>query len=500
MKHIIVQAGGLGSRMEDLTSAKPKTLIPVDGKPILFHLLDLYSDAAFYVITDHLSDVLIKYTRKFRTSSNVVFVKSSGKGTCAGLREAVSLIPPGDSFLVTWSDLVFHQAQPLVKFEASEILIGVTNPTCSFECRWGISEQQLVQVSNKDKGVAGLFFVRDKDCVSDLPSSGSFVKYIKQKKWDIFPIQGIVDVGTRAAFNRLQKNSRYFNEVIVGEEVVQKRALFPEYETLVEDEIAWYEFAAQQNVPGLPQLLTKVPYTMSKIRGRNPVDTTPTKDLFSSLLQQIRDIHSIGKQPANRNDLYKVYLEKTLKRVEAVIDLIPFASQATIQINEKECQNPFAHQQILTETVEKTLVDHCENFCLIHGDCTFSNTLVAESGCFLIDPRGRFGETSFFGDPRYDWAKFYYSFYGNYDSINRKNYNVQTNSNAAYFSIKGNGWEKFKQQFFDSIPYSEKEIELLHVLIWFSLCGYVVEDYSSILVAFYKGVELWNSYKLKYLK
>ena len=33
---------------------------------------------------------------------------------------------------------------------------------------------------------------------------------------------------------------------------------------------------------------------------------------------------------------------------------------------------------------------------------------------------------------------------------------------------------------------------LLNSLIWFSLAGYVIEDYDSILMSFIKGVEYWN--------
>lgn len=38
IEHIIVQAGGKGTRMEYLTKNKPKALVPVDNLPMLFHL------------------------------------------------------------------------------------------------------------------------------------------------------------------------------------------------------------------------------------------------------------------------------------------------------------------------------------------------------------------------------------------------------------------------------------------------------------------------------
>ena len=38
---VIVQAGGLGTRMQAMTASKPKALIDVRNKPILFHLSTL---------------------------------------------------------------------------------------------------------------------------------------------------------------------------------------------------------------------------------------------------------------------------------------------------------------------------------------------------------------------------------------------------------------------------------------------------------------------------
>lgn len=39
---VIVQAGGLGTRMQAMTASKPKALIDVRNKPILFHLFDTF--------------------------------------------------------------------------------------------------------------------------------------------------------------------------------------------------------------------------------------------------------------------------------------------------------------------------------------------------------------------------------------------------------------------------------------------------------------------------
>ena len=41
---IIIQAGGKGTRLEQLTRNKPKCLVPVDNLPIIFHN-ENYTDA-----------------------------------------------------------------------------------------------------------------------------------------------------------------------------------------------------------------------------------------------------------------------------------------------------------------------------------------------------------------------------------------------------------------------------------------------------------------------
>ena len=61
MDHIIVQAGGRGSRLEYLTDNRPKALVPIDNLPMLFHLFRKYPDKRYVVIADYQKDVLREY-------------------------------------------------------------------------------------------------------------------------------------------------------------------------------------------------------------------------------------------------------------------------------------------------------------------------------------------------------------------------------------------------------------------------------------------------------
>ena len=46
MKTVIL-AGGYGTRLSEETQYKPKTLVKIGGKPILWHILKIYSSYGF---------------------------------------------------------------------------------------------------------------------------------------------------------------------------------------------------------------------------------------------------------------------------------------------------------------------------------------------------------------------------------------------------------------------------------------------------------------------
>jgi choline kinase len=78
MKAVIL-AAGVGSRLAPLTNDRPKALVPVDGRPILFRQLELLAQAGIpgkdvVIVGGHLIDVLRDaLTREGHTDVTVVF-------------------------------------------------------------------------------------------------------------------------------------------------------------------------------------------------------------------------------------------------------------------------------------------------------------------------------------------------------------------------------------------------------------------------------------------
>ena len=98
-----------------------------------------------------------------------------------------------------------------------------------------------------------------------------------------------------------------------------------------------------------------------------------------------------------------------------------------------------------------------------------------------------------YGDPYYDFAKLYYSFFGNYDQFNNKKFVLNIYESDAVLNIDSSGYEFLEKAYFKLIDdYDSKKIKFLHGLIWLSLTTYAWEDYDSICGAFYKGVMVIN--------
>lgn len=103
--YIIVQAGGTGTRLEHLTTNKPKALVPINNLPMIFNLFNLFPKKEFIIIGDYKKEVLKKYLAAFAEVKYQV-IDADGKGTCGGIQKALKNIPPNKAFMLIWSDLV----------------------------------------------------------------------------------------------------------------------------------------------------------------------------------------------------------------------------------------------------------------------------------------------------------------------------------------------------------------------------------------------------------
>lgn len=491
MEYIIVQAGGKGTRMETLTRNKPKALVPVNNLPMLFHLFRKFPDKKFIIIGDYKYDVLTRYLKEFAEVDYTTVCASGHTGTCSGMAEALSHIPEGERFMLIWCDLILPPEYEIP--ESDRNTIGISK---DFPCRWKYEDGVFAEERSTTYGVAGHFIFQNKSYLADVPAEGEFVRWLQSKgyQFEEQPLYKTHEYGLYSEWDKLPKaRCRPFNRLTIQGDRVCKEPVDEQGRKLARREVAWYKMLKGMSFPSIPAIYEYEPLCMEKINGSNIYEYTDIpadkkRDILTAIVDCLKQIHQIGSVPADRDSFYDAYIGKTFDRLRKVYELVPFAKDETITINGKVCRNVFHHRERLEELVMQYLP---KEFCLIHGDCTFSNMLL-EQDVFpkLIDPRGYFGTTELYGDPAYDWVKLYYSLFSNYDTFNLKRFHLYIQESSVELEIDSNHWEDMEDTFFELLEgeVTRPQMRLLLAIIWLSLTTYAWEDYDSICGAFYNGL------------
>lgn len=490
--NIIIQAGGKGTRLEYLTYNKPKALVPIDNLPMIFHLFRKYPDKKYIIIGDYKQDVLEKYLAAFADVDYEVVTAHGHTGTCAGLSGALDKVPPKEPFMLIWCDLILNQEFSTEQLEEGNY-VGLS---LGYECRWKYENGVFSEEKSSTCGVTGMFLFQNKEILASVPEDGEFVRWLSQKdiKFRTVTLDRTREFGLLSEYNKLKTaKCRPFNKITVEEDYIIKEAIDEQGRRLAVREKAWYEKTKALNFTNLPQIYSVDPLKLEKIDGRNIYEYTDIslkekRTILREIIDCLKCLHGYGSVPYDEGSFLNAYVDKTFERLEKVRALVPFADQPDMVINGKICRNVFSRRQELMNTF---LAFKPDKFVFLHGDCTFSNIMLRNGReAVLIDPRGYFGKTEFYGDAAYDWAKLYYSLIGNYDQFNLKRFQLKIKEKTVELKIQSSGWEELEEYFFELLvgEADKKYIQLIHAIIWLSLTTYAWEDYDSICGAFYNGL------------
>jgi len=491
---IIIQAGGKGTRLEWLTRNKPKCLVPVDNLPILFHILQKFPDSEFFIIADYKTDVLSKYLAAFGSKYNCKIIEATKKGTASGIKEALATFSDDEQVIILWCDLILSQNFKIPDEKGN--FIGISK---DFECRWSFINGKFVKEPSKENGVAGLFIFENKKLLKDIAEEGALVGWLKNQNIDFkeLDLHGTKEIGTMLSYSETdfdKPRCRPFNKMSFEDDFVIKAGINEQGKKIAIDEIAWYKHVKELGYKNIPEILEYEPLKMKRVQGKNIYEydcltKSQKREILRKLIEALKELHNLEPQKSVRlEDVKENYITKTFDRLSKIEKLVPFAEDEFIKINGCYYKNVFFNKEKLNAEIETMFPNE---FKLIHGDCTFSNLMfdTFNMKAILIDPRGYFGKTKFYGDVDYDWAKLYYSINGEYDQFNRKKFTLDIRKEDVEFAIKSNNWVDMEEFFFDCLPgVNKRKIKLLHAIIWLSLTTYAWEDYDSICGAFYNGI------------
>ena len=227
---VAILAGGLGSRLDEITKLIPKPLVKIGNDPIILHIIKIYlkhNMRDFYIAIGYKGEEVAKFflkkkkiSRKIKKELKVglkviysinninckITLLDTGLNTMTGGRvKRISKIIPDNTFLLTYGDGVaninLNKLINLHKKNKSMVTVTAVNPPARFG-ELKIKKSKVFNFSEKksilQSWINGGFFVINK----------KFIKFIKNDKsiLEREPLEKVAKIGQLSAY----KHSKFW--------------------------------------------------------------------------------------------------------------------------------------------------------------------------------------------------------------------------------------------------------------------------------------------------
>lgn len=541
MPHVVIVAGGLGSRLAPLTNFIPKFLVNIGKNTGYVEQVRYWLDYTKFAIDPDLQDDLktvqgiedvtgsltvivhsayedlIKAYHKVYFPNVPLIVKTVDvhNGSAHAILSTCEHLNGKDVFF-QWCDVMpgtHIPANEMVEYYhgANVVFTNYDHPNRYGLVRSGTGWADVKPALQEDGrgGIFGLYYVSHFHTAVQYVDGQDFVEVIEQ----FGPIrehklESIVDWGDKPKLDRTRDTAdaaREFNSVAFHGDLVLKSALNKQGETLIAREIEWYRslkrMGSQVTVPQTWPADDRKSFIMSKVEGVPIFKLWPTLDaegralVLERVFEQLDKLHNtetidVGNDIVLR-DVKIEACDKLLSRYREIKDVIE-AFGPVHEVNGWQIGKGHDPEEIINRLYAALHSTYAgtKQYQLVHGDLQMSNSMINPDTLevTLIDPRGYFGKTDTYGLADYDIAKLYYSLSG-YDLFNY----------SREFSIDNitHGRISFK------IPQPDREgcldvmvnriwpqHQLWLAVIWIGLAGYIKNDPVKSVAAHYHGLAM----------
>ena len=205
---VILLAGGLGTRLSEYTNLVPKPMVPIGGKPILWHIMETYSRFGhkdFYIALGYKAEVIKEYFLNYRALNSdftvdlasgavhphqldsvdwKVTLVNTGDSTMTGGR--VKRIQPfigNEPFLLSYGDGVANvDIDDLLRFHKAHgkmVTVTAVRPAARFG-ELELDQERVSRFQEKpqlhDGWINGGFFVVEPDFFELIPDDQSMLE------------------------------------------------------------------------------------------------------------------------------------------------------------------------------------------------------------------------------------------------------------------------------------------------------------------------------------
>ncbi len=224
---VVIMAGGKGARLEPFTSILPKPLIPINGKPIIDHIMDKFNDfgvSEYFLSINHKSRILKAFFDEKNQENKISFIEEKKPlGTIGALSKITKSIKP--IFFVTNCDILINcDYADIIKYHKKNkniitIVASFRNYTIPYgDCK--INKDGLLVKINEKPNISLLantgMYIMSKEVINQIPKNTKFdlpqlieKLIILKKRIGVFPVsqEAWVDIGQwneyKKALNKL---------------------------------------------------------------------------------------------------------------------------------------------------------------------------------------------------------------------------------------------------------------------------------------------------------
>ena len=198
----VILAGGFGTRISEETHNKPKPMVEIDGKPILWHLMKIFSNYGindFIICCGYKKEIIQNYVETLDESWQINAVDTGENTMTGGRLKRVEKLLNGETFCFTYGDTLNDlNITALIEFHKLNNDIA-TVTACQPPEKYGIlkiDDSKVIEFKekpiNQGKWVNGGFFVLE----------SNIFNYIKgdETSWEKEPMEQLIKEGKLNAF------------------------------------------------------------------------------------------------------------------------------------------------------------------------------------------------------------------------------------------------------------------------------------------------------------
>jgi glucose-1-phosphate cytidylyltransferase len=136
---VVILAGGFGTRLSEYTDTIPKPMVPIGNKPIIEHIMDIYSGYGhkeFFIALGYKGDEIKNYFKNFKKNWKINLIDTGSDTLTGGRLKRLEKYLSSETFLMTYGDGISNiNIDQLIKFHEKHqkmITISAVRPPARF--------------------------------------------------------------------------------------------------------------------------------------------------------------------------------------------------------------------------------------------------------------------------------------------------------------------------------------------------------------------------------